>query len=336
MTKAIALVLVCAGIAFGQLGTIGGGSRGTPLYEAAFSATDTVAVTGATHGKGVNPVVEKCENSSGASLAFTVARTAANGNITITLSAGAATGSCWISDGKGGNRGPTGLTGGPGDEGPVGSSSQPAWADAADGTGCTLTSPTGKTYIAFLVTATDRGSLTCSDYDEATWTQFKGDSGPEGDPGTSGNPGPPGCEYSNTFTGTSSTVNASTHGCGTNPKIEIRASGGSDISRRICSWSVDGSGNVTISCAPSVTNARYIITGGTPATGNTAATAGFLLYELGANGSDYSGIYARDSITSSWCISLPLVAPTTGQVLTATGSTVATTDGKTCVVMEWQ
>jgi hypothetical protein len=260
-----------------------------------------------------------------------------------------------------------------------GESAQPAWADDDSGTGCTLASPGGKTHVAFLITNTPRGALTCADYSGETWTQFKGEAGASGtsatiadpvvitgDPGSpavvedldpdpsifepkftiptgaagsegpAGPSGPPGTEYSNTFTGTSASVTAATHGCGANPKVIIRSSGGADITDNVCSYEVDGSGNVSITCGASVTSAKYVITGGSPATGNTAATAGFLLFELGANGSDYAGVYARDSITSSWCISLPLVAPTTGQVLTATGSTASTTDGKTCVVMEWQ
>lgn len=108
----LAVTAVCSG----QVTSIpsGAGVVGTPPYEATFSAVTSVSVTAATHGKGVNAVVEACYDNATPrnSIVFSTGypTVAANGDVVVAWS-GSKTGSCFISAGDSGGQGPTGATG---------------------------------------------------------------------------------------------------------------------------------------------------------------------------------------------------------------------------------
>ena len=78
--------------------TGGSGGSAAPPYTASFSAVSSFTVTAATHGQGTDPFVEECVNNAApkASLAYTYTKNA-SGDVVITLTAGAATGTCKIS-----------------------------------------------------------------------------------------------------------------------------------------------------------------------------------------------------------------------------------------------
>jgi hypothetical protein len=113
-----ALIMFAAGLAFAQLpkpgGGVGGGGGGSAPYEASFSAATSVSVTAATHGKGVNAIVEACYDNATPrnSIAFSAGypTVAANGDVVAQWS-GAKTGKCYISAGDSGGTGPAGATG---------------------------------------------------------------------------------------------------------------------------------------------------------------------------------------------------------------------------------
>lgn len=76
---------------------------------------------------------------------------------------------------------------------------------------------------------------------------------------------------------------------------------------------------------------------GTVTSGDGTKTNGIVLFELSANGGNYVGFYARDSISANTCYFYPLVNGTSGQVLSLTGTTATTTEAvpKTCEILQW-
>lgn len=154
---AFVIAAVCA---YAQLpkpgGGGGGGGGGTPPYEASFSAATTVSVTAATHGKGVNPIVEACYDNSTPRQSFAYSATfptaAANGDVVVTWS-GSKTGKCYISAGDSGGTGATGATGATGIGADVGNAGEVL---ISQGSG---NAPVGDNGLAFNTTTNSLGVI---------------------------------------------------------------------------------------------------------------------------------------------------------------------------------
>jgi hypothetical protein len=71
--------------------------------------------------------------------------------------------------------------------------------------------------------------------------------------------------------------------------------------------------------------------------GDGTKTSGSVFSELTANGSNYSALFARDSLAADSCYFLPSAVGSSGQVLSDSGTTAVTTETvpKTCRILSW-